>query len=79
MRDRPREPLLAAFGAAVRRLRRERGWSQEDFADRVGVHRTYMGDIERGLRNVGLVNIGRIATGLDVTLAVLMAEVERPE
>jgi transcriptional regulator with XRE-family HTH domain len=60
-------------------LRRERGWSQEEFADRVGVHRTYMGGVERGSRNVGLVNIGRIATGLNVTLTALMAEVERPE
>jgi transcriptional regulator with XRE-family HTH domain len=69
--------LLRAFGAAVRRLRSERGWSQEEFADRVGVHRTYMGAIERGERNLSLVNIGRIAAGLEISLAALMAEVER--
>jgi transcriptional regulator with XRE-family HTH domain len=71
------EQILTAFGAAVRKLRRDRGWSQEEFADRVGVHRTYMGDIERGERNVSLVNIGRIAESLGIPLAVLMAEVDR--
>ncbi len=76
MPDHPRPELLAAFGAAVRRLRRERGWSQEEFADRVGVHRTYMGSVERGERNLSLLNIGRIADALQVTLTALMAEVE---
>jgi transcriptional regulator with XRE-family HTH domain len=72
------DPLWMAFGAAVRRLRKEKGWpSQEGFADHVGVHRTYMGDIERGERNVSLTNIGRIAAGLGMSLAALMAEVER--
>jgi transcriptional regulator with XRE-family HTH domain len=79
MPDHPRPELLAAFGAAaVRRLRRARGWSQEEFADRVGVHRTYMGAIERGERNLSLLNIGRIADALKVSLSALMAEVERP-
>jgi transcriptional regulator with XRE-family HTH domain len=78
MADRPRSELLVAFGAAVRALRRDRGLSQEEFADRVGLHRTYIGDVERGERNIGLVNIGRIAVGLDVPLSVLMAETERP-
>jgi transcriptional regulator with XRE-family HTH domain len=71
------EPVLIAFGAAVRRLRRKHGWSQEDFADRVGVHRTYMGGIERGERNVALVNIAKVAEALGISLAVLMAEVDK--
>jgi transcriptional regulator with XRE-family HTH domain len=69
--------LMTAFGNAVRKLRRDRGWSQEDFADRVGVHRTYMGGVERGERNVSLVNIGRISESLELPLAALMAEVDR--
>lgn len=61
----------------MRRLRQGQGWSQEEFADRVGIHRTYVGDVERGRRNIGLMNVGRIATALQVTLTELMAEVER--
>jgi transcriptional regulator with XRE-family HTH domain len=76
MPDHPHPELLVAFGAAVRRLRSQRGWSQEEFADRVGVHRTYMGGVERGERNLSLMNIGRIAQALQVTLSALMAEVE---
>ena len=76
MPERARSDLLTAFGAAVRRLRQERGWSQEAFADRAGVHRTYMGAIERGERNLSLLNIGRIAIALRVPLAALMAEVD---
>jgi transcriptional regulator with XRE-family HTH domain len=66
--------LQTAFGDAVRRLRRARGWSQEEFADRVGVHRTYVGDIERGQRNVSLVNIARLAAALGLTPSELMRE-----
>jgi transcriptional regulator with XRE-family HTH domain len=69
--------LMTAFGNAVRKLRRDRGWSQEEFADHVGVHRTYMGGVERGERNVSLVNIGRISESLEMPLAALMAEVDR--
>ena len=54
-RDRPE--LLLAFGRAVRTLRTARGISQERLAEEVGVHRTYIGDVERGLRNVGLLNV----------------------
>ena len=51
--------------------------SQEELADRAGLHRTYVGGIERGERNVSLVNIGRLADALGVSLATLMAAVER--
>ena len=77
MPDRSKPDLLVAFGAAVRRLRRDRSWSQEEFADRVGLHRTYVGAIERGERNLSLVNVGRIAAALQVPLSGLMAEVEK--
>ena len=77
MADRPRNELLAAFGEAVRALRRERGLSQEEFADRVGLHRTYIGDVERGERNIGLVNIGRIAQALDLPIVDLVAAIQK--
>lgn len=71
--------LPARFGHAVRRLRERRGWSQEELADRAGLHRTYVGGIERGERNVSLVNIGRMAQALETSLSALMDEVERDD
>jgi len=71
------EALAERFGTLVRRLRKERGFSQEEFAFRVGLHRTYMGDIERGEKNVTLVTADKLAKGLDLTLAGLLLELER--
>ena len=68
----PEDPLKL-FGQNVRRLRAERGFSQESFADHVGLHRTYVGDIERGLRNVALRNIVKIANALDASPSELFA------
>jgi transcriptional regulator with XRE-family HTH domain len=45
-------------------------------AEEVGIHRTYIGDVERGLRNLGLLNVDRIAHALETDLAGLMSEVE---
>ncbi len=71
------QTLTESFGRLVRRLRKERGFSQEEFAFRVGLHRTYMGDIERGEKNVTLVTADKLAKGLGLTLAGLLAELER--
>jgi transcriptional regulator with XRE-family HTH domain len=60
------------FGTRARRLRTKRGWSQEEFAHRAGLDRTYVGGIERGERDVALLNICRIAEALGVTPAHLM-------
>ena len=56
------------FGRAIRRIREEQGINQEEAADRCGLHRTYYSGIERGIRNVSLVNIERIAKGLKKSL-----------
>ena len=72
--DRPE--LLLAFGRAVRKLRTASGLSQERLAEQVGIHRTYIGDVERGLRNVGLPNVERIARALTTDLVGLMREVD---
>ena len=71
-----RRPLLIALGAAVRDLRVSRHLSQEDLADRAGLHVTYISGIERGLRNVGFENLDRVAHGLGVDLPTLTAAVE---
>jgi transcriptional regulator with XRE-family HTH domain len=52
---------LRAFGAALREQRRELGVSQEDFAEMCDLHRTYIGQVERGEKNISFVNVLRIA------------------
>lgn len=71
------ETLSARFGKLVRRLREENGYSQEDFAFRVGLHQTYVSSVERGERNVTIGTADRIAKALGTTLADLFGELER--
>jgi len=70
--------LLRALGLRIRRLRESRGWSQDEFAYRCELHRTHVGGIERGERNVGLLNLHRIASALGLSLAELFANDEAP-
>lgn len=69
-------PAQVALGSAIRRLREERGVSQEAFALEVGVHRTYMGSVERGERNVTLSNLRRIAAALGLSGSALLAQAD---
>jgi len=62
------------FAGNVRRLRAERGLSQEELAEAAGVHRTYIGMLERGEKNVTIYNIERIARALDVQPSSLLME-----
>ena len=59
--------LRDILAANMRRLRAKLGWSQEDLAAEAGLHRTYIGGIERGERNVGIDNVDRIAAALGVS------------
>lgn len=68
--------LLLAFGRRVRELRREQGFSQESFADKCGVHRTFMGTIERGESNLSFQNIVKVAETLGISLSVLFTDLE---
>lgn len=61
-----RHPLLLAFGAAVRQHRRSKNLSQEAFADACGIDRSYMGGVERGERNIALINVGKIIAALEI-------------
>jgi transcriptional regulator with XRE-family HTH domain len=66
-----------AFGQAVRKLRLAKGVSQEKLAELAEIHRTYIGDVERGTRNIALLNMCRIAAALDVSLSRLIQEMEK--
>ena len=65
------EDVRIRFGKRVRLLRRKLGVSQEAFAEMCGLDRTYMGGIERGERNLGLVNISKACTAFRISLAEL--------
>ena len=65
--------LQRQFGERVRELRLAKGLSQEELAFRSGVHRTYLGGIERGKRNPSLKNVAAVAKALGVTLSQLFS------
>jgi len=65
------------FGDNVRKLRQEAGLSQEDLADRAGLHRTYVSSVERGNRNVSLLNIFAISKALGCDARDLLAPEKR--
>jgi transcriptional regulator with XRE-family HTH domain len=65
------EDIRIRFGKTVRQRRHKLGVSQEEFADMCGLDRTYIGGIDRGERNVALVNIEKIAKALRITLSEL--------
>ena len=67
-----KQEILLQFGVRVRELRSAKGLSQEAFASQCGLDRTYISGIERGVRNVSLVNISLIAEALGISLSELM-------
>ena len=68
--------LQVSLGRVIRTARANLGHSQESFALAAGIHRTYMGDVERGERNISLKNLVRISDTLGVPLSRLIAEAE---
>lgn len=63
------------LGERIRTFRKQVGWSQEELAEACGLHRTYVGAVERGERNIGLVNIVQIARSLKVKPSDLMENI----
>lgn len=70
-------PVQRRFGAQIRRLRKARGWSQEELAERAKKHWTYLGGVERGERNPTLRVISDLAHALGVSIRDLFPEAER--
>lgn len=68
-----RKPPPVVFGERVRARRLEIGLSQMELAERAGMHFTYVSSVERGLRNISLVNIVRLAEALGVDAGTLVA------
>lgn len=64
---------LIKFGNVIRKLRKEKGISQEELAHRADLHRTYIGMIERAEKNITLLNIEKLAKALDVKITDLFS------
>jgi transcriptional regulator with XRE-family HTH domain len=69
---RPKGEVLRMFGLTVRAYRLQAELTQEKLAERAGVDRTYVGGVERGERNVGLLNLVRLADALEISPAQLL-------
>jgi transcriptional regulator with XRE-family HTH domain len=67
-----KDPRLVAFGERVRKIRKEKGLSQEALADLAGIERSYMGHIERGDQNITLIKIFQIAEALEMSPGYLI-------
>ena len=70
------QPIQLRFGKAVREERLKKGLSQEKFAEYAGVHRTYIGMIERGEKNITITNIEKIAKALNLSIEELFSQVK---
>ncbi|MHC3125967.1 transcriptional regulator [Brevundimonas sp. GN22] len=61
------------LGLRVQQLRQAKGWSQDEFAHRANLHRTYVSGVERGIRNPTITVLEKLAAGLEITLSELVA------
>jgi transcriptional regulator with XRE-family HTH domain len=68
----PRD-LLTRLGDRIRKLRKARGWTQAEMAERVGIDRSFLADVERGKRNVSVLNLELIAHGFKISLSQLFS------
>lgn len=76
MADALSKRMLKVLGLRIRDLRRTQGLSQEDLADKCGVHRTFMGTVERGESNLSFSNILKVASTLGMSLSALFEGVD---
>jgi len=69
------DDIRVRFGRRLRQLRVSHGWTQVELAERLGIDRSYVADIERGNRNVSLLNLELVASGFGLTLSELFRRV----
>ncbi len=67
-----KEPTLVRLGSNLRKAREQRGWSQEELAFRCGVHRTYVGGVERGEYNITVLTLRRFTKALGVSIETVL-------
>ncbi len=68
------EDIRARFGRKVRKLRLQHGWTQVDMAEKLGLDRSYLADVERGNRNISILNLDVIAKGFGLSLSRLFSK-----
>jgi transcriptional regulator with XRE-family HTH domain len=71
------QDLQVILGKRIREYQSKKGFSQESFADHCGLHRTYMGGIERGERNLTIQTVLTVSRGLGLTMSELLSGIER--
>jgi transcriptional regulator with XRE-family HTH domain len=76
MEKKAKPDIRERFGFAVKTRREDLNLTQEDLAEKAGIHRTYLSDVERGTRNLSLINVERLAAALSMSLSELFRLVE---
>ena len=71
--------FLKRLGQRIRSIREEQAWSQEKLSFECHLHRTYISSVERGERNIAVINLRKIAAALDISLAQLLDGLDSPE
>lgn len=71
------DDVVRKVGRRIRELRQKKGWSQEELAEEANLHRTYIGQVERGEKSVGVENLFRIAKALGVPAAAIVRGISR--
>ncbi len=66
--------LLAILGSRIRRRRKLAGWTQVQLAEKIGIDRSFLADVERGKRNISILNLDLIAKALKVSLSQLLTK-----
>ena len=66
------ESVVRKVGRRIRELRQKKAWSQEKLAEEAGLHRTYIGQVERGEKSIGVENLVRLSRALGVAAAALL-------
>ena len=69
------EDIRIRVGRRLRKLRKQRGWTQVQIAEKLGLDRSYLADVERGKRNISIVNLEVIASGFELSLSQLLSRV----
>jgi transcriptional regulator with XRE-family HTH domain len=69
------EDIRIRVGRRLQKLRKQRGWTQVQMAEQLGLDRSYLADVERGKRNISIVNLEVIARGFGLTLSKLLIKI----